>query len=120
MFKFSTGGGNVSFTLSTAAGANLDGVLELLNSAGTVLATANPAASYGATLARTLAAGTYYAVVRSSGGYGNLGQYTLRGTASLTSGTQTTTQTSLPEISVTASDAHMKTSTTIAGSARWL
>jgi hypothetical protein len=103
VFKFTTGGGQVSFMLNTATvGANLDGVLELLNSAGAVLTTANPAASYGATLARTLAAGTYYVVVRSSGGYGNLGQYTLRGAASLTSGTQQPApQTSLPEISVT-------------------
>lgn len=109
VFKFSTGGGNVSFTLDAAAvGANLDGALDLLNSAGTVLTTANAAAAHGATLARTLAAGTYYIVVRSSGGYGNLGQYKLRGSAGFTTGTQQpTSQSSLPEISVTTSGANL-------------
>jgi len=102
IFRFSTGGGQVSFTLDAAAvGTNLDGVLELLNSAGTTLAVANPATSYGATLVRTVAAGTYYLAVRSSGGYGNLGRYTLRGTAGSSSQPQSP-QATLPEISVSA------------------
>jgi hypothetical protein len=83
VFKFTTNGGNVSFSLDVAQyGPNLDGVLELQNAAGQILVTANSAASYDATLSRTLAAGTYYLVVRSSGGYGNLGRYTLSGTVS--------------------------------------
>jgi Metallo-peptidase family M12B Reprolysin-like len=83
LFRFSTGGGPVSFTLDAAPiGANLDGVLELVNASGVTIATANSADSYGASLDRTLGAGTYYLMVRSSGGYGNIGRYTLRGTAS--------------------------------------
>lgn len=81
MWSFTTGGGFVSFQLSGAAyGANLDGVLELRNSSGQTIVTANPGNSLGASISTTLAGGTYYVVARSSGGYGNVGQYTLRGT----------------------------------------
>jgi hypothetical protein len=81
MWSFSTGGGAVTFQLSGAAyGANLDGVLELRSAAGQTIVTANPSTSLGASLSANLAGGTYYVVARSSGGYGNVGQYTLRGT----------------------------------------
>src|SRR5262245_44009865 len=81
VFRFTTLGGSVNLSLRAAAvGANLDGVLELLNTAGQTIASVNPTASLGATLARTLAAGTYFLVVRGSGGYGNVGRYTLQGT----------------------------------------
>jgi hypothetical protein len=80
VFRFSTGGGSLNLSLSSAGvGANLDGALDLLNAAGQTIASASPAGALGASLARTLAAGTYYVVVRASGGYGNLGRYTLRG-----------------------------------------
>ncbi len=80
MFKFSTAGGAARFTLDVIAdGANLDGVLELKNAAGQTIIMANPPGVLGATLTKTLAAGTYYLVVHSSGGYGNLGQYAVRG-----------------------------------------
>jgi hypothetical protein len=83
VFKFTTGGGAASFTLGVAQyGADLDGVIELQNSAGKTLAVANPATTLGASLSTTLATGTYYLVVHSSGGYGNLGRYTLHGSAS--------------------------------------
>src|SRR5262249_39910204 len=39
-----------------------------------------PSNSFGASLTSTLAAGTYYLVVHSTGGYGNLGRYTVHGT----------------------------------------
>jgi hypothetical protein len=85
VFKFTTSGGGVRFTLGVApVGANLDGVLELQNSLGKSLIVANPSTSSGATLSTTLAAGTYYLVVRSSGGYGNLGRYTLAGSVATT------------------------------------
>lgn len=91
VFKFATNGGSVSFSLDVAQyGPNLDGVLELQNAAGQILVSSNSAASYDAMLSRTLAAGTYYLVVRSSGGYGNLGRYTLSGTVA----TATTTPSS--------------------------
>jgi hypothetical protein len=80
VFRFSTSGGAASFALNVAQfGANLDGVLQLLSSTGQILVTANPTNSFGATIARTLSAGTYYLVARSSGGYGNVGTYTLTG-----------------------------------------
>lgn len=80
VFKFTTTGGKATFNLDVAQyGPNLDGVLELQNANGQTLVTINPATSYDATLTTTLAAGTFYLVVRSSGGYGNLGRYTLTG-----------------------------------------
>src|SRR5262249_4351104 len=80
VFKFATGGGVVSFTLGVAQyGPNLDGVMELQNAAGQTIIAANPSNSLGASLTSTLAAGTYYLVVHSSGGYGNLGRYTVHG-----------------------------------------
>jgi hypothetical protein len=81
MWSFTTGGGAVTFQLSGAAyGSNLDAVLELRSATGQTIASANPSSSLGASLSTSLAGGTYYVVARSSGGYGNVGQYTLRGT----------------------------------------
>jgi hypothetical protein len=100
VFKFSTSGGSVNLTLSPASGgADLDGVLELQNSSGKMLVIANPTGSLGATLATTLVAGTYYLVVHSSGGYGNLGRYSIHGTiaaAATTPATQPTTPSPQP------------------------
>ncbi len=80
VFKFTTAGGSVSFMLDAAAyGPDLDGVLELENSAGQMMVTANSANTPGASLATNVAAGTYFLVVHSSGGYGNLGRYALHG-----------------------------------------
>ena len=81
VFSFSTSGGAVNFALNVAQfGANLDSVLELLSATGQILVTANPATSLGASIATTLGGGAYFLAVRSSGGYGNVGQYTLTGT----------------------------------------
>src|SRR5262249_5212739 len=80
VFKFTTKGGAATFSLDVAQfGPNLDSVLELQNSAGTPLIVSNPSNSFGASLTTNLAAGTYYLVVHSSGGYGNLGRYTVHG-----------------------------------------
>ncbi|WP_202921442.1 choice-of-anchor D domain-containing protein [Anatilimnocola aggregata] len=79
-FSFTTTGGALNLTLNVAQfGANLDSVLELRDATGTLLVTANPTNSLSATLTSTLASGTYFVVVRSTGGYGNVGQYTLAG-----------------------------------------
>lgn len=104
-FSFTTTGGSLNLTLNVATvGANLDSVLELRNSFGTLLVTANPTNSLNATLSSTLASGTYYVVVKSSGGYGNVGQYTLSGTAPIGStgggGGSGGEDTSAPEINV--------------------
>ncbi|MEX2175037.1 MAG: choice-of-anchor D domain-containing protein [Pirellulaceae bacterium] len=81
VWSFATTGGPLSIQLSPAAyGPNLDAVLELLDAAGSAIVSANPSTSLGASIATSLAAGTFYLVARSSGGYGNLGQYTIGGT----------------------------------------
>lgn len=107
VWKFTTGGGIARLTLSVAQfGANLDSVLELKSAAGQIVATSNPAGALGANLSATLAAGTYYVVARSSGGYGNMGQYTLSGSLPVSAGTSgstggsTGTTSGAPEITV--------------------
>src|SRR5207244_1790020 len=64
-----------------AFGANLDSVLELRDANGQVVTIANDTTSgvFSSALSANVAAGTYYLIVRSSGGYGNVGQYTLTG-----------------------------------------
>ncbi len=80
-FLFATGAGSVSLNVTLPAENNLDAVLELRSLSGAVLATAAPTDSDGATLSFTApAAGFYYAVVKSAGRYGDVGQYTLAGT----------------------------------------
>jgi len=85
VFQFNTGGGNVNFQMNVAQfGNNLDGALEIRNSAGNVLSVSDPGASFGASLSTSLSAGSYFLVVRGSGtfgnsSYGNMGQYTITG-----------------------------------------
>jgi hypothetical protein len=100
-FTFSTDGGAFNLSVNVATlGANLDSVLELRNASGTVIVTANPTNSLSATISTTLASGTYYVVVRSTGGYGNVGQYTLTGTAPVNGSGGGGEDTSAPEINV--------------------
>lgn len=77
---FNTNGGTASFSADViATGANLDAVLELRDASGAVVFAANPSTSQSASLNVSLTAGSYYAVVRSTGVYGRVGQYTLTG-----------------------------------------
>ncbi len=102
-FSFTTTGGALNLTLNVAqVGANLDSVLELRNASGTLLVTANPTTTLSASLSSSLTSGTYFVVVRSSGGYGNVGQYTLTGTAPVgsTGGGGGNTSGPVPEINV--------------------
>jgi hypothetical protein len=83
VFKFTTAGGDLSFRLAgSRIGTNLDSVLELRDANGAVVTIANDTTSgvFSSTLSANVAAGTYYLIVRSSGGYGNVGQYNLTGT----------------------------------------
>jgi PKD repeat protein len=89
VFAFSAAAGPVNVTLTPAArSANLDAVVTLRNSAGTVLASANPVDALNATLSVTVPlAGTYYLSVQGTGkgdplstgysSYGSVGQYAL-------------------------------------------
>lgn len=103
-FTFTTSGGDLNLSLNVAqVGANLDSVLELRDASGTVLVTANPTNTFNASISTTLASGTYFVVVHSSGGYGNVGRYTLAGTAPIGStggGGSGGENTAFPEIDV--------------------
>ncbi len=99
-FQFSSGAGAVTFSATPAAvGADLDIGLSLVNAAGTVVASANPAVAtldansasgLNATITATVPAGIYRVVVDGLGSgtaaatgysdYGSLGRYTLSGT----------------------------------------
>jgi hypothetical protein len=57
--------------------SNLDVALELRNSAGQLIASANPQDTRNATIVKGLTPGDYYLSVKSSGAYGQIGQYTV-------------------------------------------
>lgn len=80
-FAFSSGAGAISLTVNVAAvGANLDARIELRDSLGTLIASADPSTVLGATINATVSQGDYRLVVASHGTYGDLGQYTITGT----------------------------------------
>jgi PKD repeat protein len=90
LFSFTTGAGTVSFTLAGPSPApNLDIKVDLLNAAGAVISTSNPA-GLAASLTATVAAGTYYLRIDGVGtgdpvstgysDYGSIGEYRLTGT----------------------------------------
>src|SRR5262249_39123079 len=64
-----------------AVGANLDATVSLFDSAGNLIASADPntpdRGELGAELTATVPSGTYYVVVGSHGDYGDVGQYTV-------------------------------------------
>jgi len=74
---------------------NLDILLQLQNSAGTVLVNSNPDTALNASVSYTVAAGTYYIKVQGTGRgdvlgagysrYGSIGSYSLSGTVPLAS-----------------------------------
>ena len=90
VFSFSTTGGAVSLTAAvgsyvlgqtgSSSGATLDLRLELRDAAGNLITSADTA-SLGETISANLAAGTYYLVVASHGNYGDVGTYSISGTA---------------------------------------
>lgn len=81
VWSLTSTGGAIDLELSGAAvGTNLNAVLELVTSEGTVVVRSAPTDSLGARLSTVLAAGNYFVIARSEGDYGNVGQYTLTGT----------------------------------------
>ena len=80
VYSFATSAGTISLAGKVAsAGATLDLKLELTDASGTVLASADTS-SLGETLSATVPTGTYYVNVKSHGGYGDVGQYTITAT----------------------------------------
>jgi alpha-tubulin suppressor-like RCC1 family protein len=98
VFSFSTAAGPITLNAtpyraaSDTHGGNLDIKLKLLNSAGTVLATADPAATTTAQISTTVAGGVFYLRISGSSAgtplanppsgytaYGSLGQYFVTG-----------------------------------------
>lgn len=91
-FRFTSSGATFNFNVSTLQFANLDARVEIYritqNWWGTTtqlvyavdpqVNSFNPFSNLGASFAISLASGKYAAVVRSHGGYGDLGNYTLR------------------------------------------
>ncbi len=91
VFSFSTAGGSVTIHADPAAiDPNVDILLELLDSGGSVVATDNPVSALNANITKSLAAGTFYVRVRGTGkgdplttgytSYGCIGTYNLTGT----------------------------------------
>lgn len=82
VFSFSLNAGQQSFSANLAGapfGSNLNAVLELRDRNGALVAMDDPANSLGAILDLMLDPGDYQLVVRSNGGYGRVGQYTITG-----------------------------------------
>ncbi len=92
VFAFTTGAGPISISVSPVKyGPNVDLLVELRDAFGTLLSSGNPVDTLGATLAPTVAAGTYFVTVRGTGkpangtdygysNYGSIGFYFVRGT----------------------------------------
>ncbi|HLP80050.1 MAG TPA: PKD domain-containing protein [Acidobacteriota bacterium] len=104
MFRFNSNVGTVTFSVVPVpiGTSNLDSMIELRNSQGTVLASANPAGITPQLTATIPADGTYYLSIKGVGegdlttGYSNyasLGQYKIEGTV-----VQTNTTVNLPPI----------------------
>ena len=92
VFAFTTGAGPISISVSPVKyGPNVDLLVELRDSAGTLVSSGNPVATLGVALAPTVSAGTYFLTVRGAGkpangtdygysSYGSVGFYFVRGT----------------------------------------
>lgn len=91
-FQVSTDDGNISFSVSGLNlrsvfsmptlnyGTNLDTVLRLYDSSGTLIDSDSPANNLSASVSATVTAGVYYVEVTHNGQYGQIGQYSLTGT----------------------------------------
>jgi serralysin len=80
-FHFTSDGGTVSIRADVAPlGPMLDLALSLTDANGNVLSAADTA-SLGESVSAIVPAGDYYLAVSSHGGYGDIGQYTITGTA---------------------------------------
>ena len=72
--------GTMAINLNGPNGAMLDAKLEVRLSDGSVWLSSDSTPSTTESLSGSISAGRYYLVVRSHGGYGDIGQYTISGT----------------------------------------
>ncbi len=83
MFVFATPATNVTLTAVVfAPGPNLDAKLELYKEVAgvpTLIGTADPSNNLNVTISMSLTSGKYFVAVKSHGGYGEVGQFTLNG-----------------------------------------
>ena len=79
-FSFTTAEGEIDLAVDVAVGANLDTIVQLYDSSGTLLASVAPTGQLGAEITADLNYGTYWVAVRSVGSYGIVGQYQISGT----------------------------------------
>ncbi|HBE66541.1 MAG TPA: hypothetical protein DDW52_00195 [Planctomycetaceae bacterium] len=80
VFTFSTAGGKHSFDIiSETIAPNLDVVVELRDSSGALVASADPTDSRSASLIANLSAGDYSLRVTKTNVYGYIGSYSIRG-----------------------------------------
>src|SRR6185369_9271555 len=93
-YVFTVGAGVVSINASPASvSPNLDILLQLLDSAGTVVASSNPDTDLNAAVTYAAATGTYYIKIQGTGrgvvladgysSYGSIGHYSLSGGVNL-------------------------------------
>lgn len=105
LFSFTTGGGNVQLNFNPASRhANLDILVKLYNSSGSLISTHNPT-GLTASINTTLSAGNYFVSVDGTGAgspasngysdYGSLGYYSISGHIPASSGNQS------PVVSIT-------------------
>lgn len=92
VFQVQTDDGNISFSVSGLNlrsvfnmptlnfGTNLDTVIRLYDSSGTLIDSDSPANSLSSSVSATVTAGVYYVEVTHNGQYGQIGQYSLTGT----------------------------------------
>lgn len=80
VFSFSTNGGKHVFEVGADNIApNLDAVIELRDSSGSIVATDNPTDSRSARIVSDLTAGDYFLFVTKAADYGFIGSYSVRG-----------------------------------------
>jgi hypothetical protein len=84
-FRFTTNGGVVDLSGVTPEGGMLDFSMELRNASGVVVASDSGLEKpfireTHKRIVTTLAAGTYYVMIKSAGGFGNIGLYSITGT----------------------------------------
>lgn len=134
LFSFSAGNGSINITVNPYDyKPNLDAKIELIDAAGSVVSSSDPATVEAPFLNTTVTAGTYYLRIDGVGylnplntgysDYGSLGQYTISGSIPLTDGvssdqfsSSTNNSSNLSNSSVAASSIALSSNVTMSSS----